>query len=387
MREFMTGRLTALFLGFLMAWLGLVTSASAVTVDNLYAAQVDVDGSNREQLRAGYREGLKQVLLRVSGSRDVFEHEDLDALLSNAENLVQSFQVQRSPDGRGQQLLMSFGAVGVNRALANLDATVWGANRPATLVWVAVESHQGRELVTAVTPVQASEAVAPAESTWQTALLSAAQNRGVPLLLPGQERAENRVLLSDIWGQFIEPVRQASDDYRYDTLAMIRVNQRGESWDALWRLEGMGFDLTGRVTAAASAEALAAEIVDAWADAMAARWAIAAGRVGETQHVDVILDGVTDLASYARVQAALRDMAPINDVGAVRVTGSQMTMRVVFSGEIGQLREHIALDERFVEQKALQTGFLPPEEGGFDALYQALQYQWQPSPVVDPADS
>ncbi|MCH8499574.1 MAG: DUF2066 domain-containing protein [Marinobacter sp.] len=383
----MTGRLTALFLGFLMAWLGLVASASAVTVDNLYAAQVDVEGTNREQLRAGYREGLKQVLLRVSGNRAVFEHEDLDALLRNAENLVQSFQVQRSPDGRGQQLYMTFGAVGVNRALANLDASVWGANRPATLVWVAVDSGQGRQLVTAVAPVQPGEAVTPEETTWQAALFGAAQSRGVPLLLPGVERAENRVLLSDIWGQFLEPVRQASDDYRYDTLAMIRVSQRGESWDALWRLEGMGFDLTGRVADAASVEAVAAEIVDTWADAMAARWAIAAGRVGETQQVDVVLEGVTDLASYARVQAALRDMAPVNDVGAVRVTGTQMTMRVAFSGEIGQLREHIALDERFVEQEAAQIGFLPPEESGFDALYQALQYQWRPSPVVDPADS
>ena len=100
--------------------------AVAVTVTGLYSVEVPVEGAQSEDLSAGYAEGLKKVFVRVSGSRDVLANEGLTDLLSNAESLLQSYQVLRSEGG--DRLRMTFGAVGVNNALASVDAPVWGAN-------------------------------------------------------------------------------------------------------------------------------------------------------------------------------------------------------------------------------------------------------------------
>ena len=111
--------------GVLLAILLLLPlSASAVVVKGLYEAQVSVAGQSPAQQSAAYARGLRQVLLRVSGSRDVLEEEKLRPLLDNAESLLQSYQYQTVRDG-DDQMLMTFGAVAVNRALADLNAPVW----------------------------------------------------------------------------------------------------------------------------------------------------------------------------------------------------------------------------------------------------------------------
>jgi hypothetical protein len=80
------------------------------------------------------------------------------------------------------------------------------------------------------------------------------------------------------------------------------------------------------------------------------------------------------------------------------VRAEQLTLRVVFSGELDQLREYIALDPRFVPmesdirdepsdaaRRATGQSVRGDEEEArqaFESLYQVLYYRWQPSPVI-----
>ncbi|MBC7182380.1 MAG: DUF2066 domain-containing protein, partial [Marinobacter sp.] len=203
---------------FLLA--GFPGPASAVTVSGLYSARVPVAGSSPDQLAEGYSEGLGQVLVRVSGTRDVLALEGAQALLADAESLLLSYQVVRGKSGQNV-LDMSFGAVGVNRALASIGAPVWGANRPLTLAWIAAQDGGSRTLVTDDT----QNAVAPqaAEGTWQAALAAAASKRGLPLALPPASFGSDRELLSDIWGQFVGRVKAASGEMDRDVLALVRI--------------------------------------------------------------------------------------------------------------------------------------------------------------------
>lgn len=399
----------------------LVTApAGAVTVTGLYSVDVPVQGSSPDQLSQGYADGLQKVLVRVSGSRDVLQNDGVRALLDDAESLLQSYQVVRSDDG--DRLRLSFGAVGVNNALASVNAPVWGANRPLTLAWVAVEERGSRSLLTA-----------SGDSAWSRAFLRAAVDRGLPLALPPEDRASDRELLSDIWGQFASRVKSRSENIGHDVMAMVRVNRSGGQWRAGWVFDGMGMDEGEQSVTAATEQELAEKVIGLWADVYASRYAVAAGDVGDLPKVDIVVRGVGSLQDYASIVNVLDDLTPVQTVDASRVAGEQLTLRVAFSGELDQLREYIALDTRFVpltdaeaatmmeggqrsETSASASGGAPsgqevepstgnvPDAGesladplfvyqpllgdaeeseeAFESLYEILHYRWQPGSVI-----
>ncbi|BES71849.1 hypothetical protein RE428_28670 [Marinobacter nanhaiticus D15-8W] len=338
-------------------------AASAVTVEGLYRTQVPVAGSTEEAQQAAYAEGLRQVLSRVAGNREVLESEQIGPLLDNAESLLQSYQYQRSPEGT-DMLSLTFGSVAVNRALADMQVPVWGANRPLTLAWVAVDSGRDRWVLTS------NDDGLDERGRWARAFSEAAAERGLPLALPPEEVRQDRDLLSEIRGQFMENLQAKAKNYAGNLVSVVNVSRRGSDWEARWRLEGPAFNETGEIRGAGSSEALADAVVDAWADKLAARYSVEAGEVSDAQRVDLKIENVASLEAYGAVLNSLNGMTPVVSAGPVRVNGNVATMRVSFSGELSVLQEYIALDSRFVPQ---QVGSESVSMAGEDAANQTRQ--------------
>ncbi|MBW4936612.1 DUF2066 domain-containing protein [Marinobacter sp. F4206] len=344
------------------AWvviLGLVLAAfcapvSAVTVSGLYSVEVPVTGSSPNELAVGYADGLARVFVRVSGTRDVLDKEGVEAVLADAESLLLSYQYLRGENG-DNRLRMAFGAVGVNRALASINAPVWGANRPLTLAWVAVEDRGSRSLITE-SPDSGGSDSQQTSSTWQRAFDQAALDRGLPVALPPATFSGDRELLSDLWGQFVNRIRGVSGDIEHDVMALVRVNRSGGQWRAGWVFDGMSMDGGEESVTAPTPEALAQTVVNRWAERYANRYAVAAGEVGESPQVDIVLRGVSALEDYGKINDVLEGLTPVVSVGATRVKGDQLTLRVAFSGELDQLKEYIALDPRFVAIEGEPSG-------------------------------
>ncbi|MGO1502239.1 MAG: DUF2066 domain-containing protein [Marinobacter sp.] len=400
--------------------------AAAVTVSGLYSVDVPVSGSEPSALAQGYSDGLARVFVRISGTREVLELDGVQALLADAESLLLSYQVLRGSNGKNR-LSMAFGAVGVNRALASVEAPVWGANRPLTLAWVAVENRGVRKLVTGNSDGQAGN------GAWSSAFAGAARERGLPIRLPSNEFDGNRELLSDIWGQFTGRVRKASEGAEHDVLALVRVSRSGGQWRAGWVFEGAKLNSSEESVSADTREALAEALVNRWAELYAGRYAVAAGEVGDSPQVDIVLRGVTSVSDYGKASQVLEGLTPVVNVGASRVKGEQLTLKVAFSGELDQLKQYIALDSRFVpvegepqdtqsasakapvasakpaqaqtaegepeatskdqagtgsSEQAMLTYQPSPEdeeeaEQAFESLYQVLYYRWQPASVIE----
>ncbi|QBM16644.1 hypothetical protein MARI_07320 [Marinobacter sp. JH2] len=389
--------------------------ATAVTITGLYNADVPISGSSSSGVKAGYEAGLREVLVRVSGSRDVLELEGVDQLLSKAESLVLAYQVGES---QGQsRMQMSFGAVGVNRGLAALNAPVWGANRPLTLAWIAVEDRGQRQLITAKTSASAQSDGA---AEWRAHLVEVASERGLPMVFPGEGFSDDRSLLSDLWGQFVDRIEAASEGQAYDVITLMRISRSGGQWRAGWVFEGMGMDASERSASAGTPRELAEKVVDQWAELYAGRYAVSASSVADSPAVDVVVDGVSSLADYGNAVKALEGMTPVRAVGASRIRGERLTLEVAFSGELNQLQEYIALDPRFVAQNAedattivqttevvqpaasvdqgeqeveaeaseasgpayqsLPEGDEQDAADAFESLYEVLYYRWQRTP-------
>ncbi|OEY67795.1 DUF2066 domain-containing protein [Marinobacter sp. X15-166B] len=336
--------------------LGVSLPVAAVIVDGLYTVEVPVSGSQPDQLQAGYAEGLSQVFLRVSGSSEVLRQAEVRALLQEADTLLQAYQFLRADDGEGDRLRMTFGAVGVNRALASVGAPVWGANRPLTLAWVAVQDNRGRQLL-----VNPKGGAAAAGDAWQQAFTNAAARRGLPILLPPARLADDRQLLSEVWGQFMGSIRDASAEWGHDLLATVRINRDGSGWRASWLVEGRGVAEVESSVRGANPGEVANRVVDVWADMLGAKYAVAAGDVSDSAQVDLVIEGVRNQADYAELHASLGNMTPVVRAGAVKVNPDRAIVRVDFTGELSQLKEYIALDQRFVPMPAPRVMMSQPQ--------------------------
>jgi hypothetical protein len=339
-------RMTFQSLTFLLLSLALLAGrVHAVTVNGLYDAVVAVPDTSEAERSPALSRALEKVLVRASGSPRVLQREGIRDVLANAGSLVQAYRYQRAPgegDAEGElQLAVSFGAVGVTRALAGIGAPVWGANRPAVLAWVAVQSRSGRTLATA-----------SADSEWGAIMERAAQDKGIPLVLPEYDEVDRAVLgLSDIWGLFMAPIERASERYRSDLLGVARISETNGGYVARWALRGGGVGLDGEVRGESPA-AVADAITAAWAEALAERYAVAPGADQTLQVVDVVISAVRNLEAYAEIRQSLAAMEPVSGAAPVRVVGDTLRIRLAFNGELELLREHLALERRLVSRQA-----------------------------------
>ncbi|WP_328184558.1 DUF2066 domain-containing protein [Marinobacter sp. OP 3.4] len=363
----------------LMTLLWLLVSATVthgIVVDGLYQAEVPVAGEEDAQLEEGYRAGLEQVLVRVSGDRNVMDREGVASRMENIEPLLESWQVEPGPSGE-DQLQMVFSAQGVNRLLADAGASVWGANRPKTLAWIAVQDGGDRGLLV--------ETGDRSGQGWSALIHDNAEQRGLPLVLPPADRASDRSLLSEVWGQFMGQVSRASSGIEHDLLAVVRVRRSDGLWQASWLYQGRGIEQS-RSVSADSPEALASAMVDAWAGELASRFAVTGDRIETGPYVNLVVEGIDSPSDYAAIKQALSRLNPVESVGATSVSRDRIVFRVEHAGGVAQLQQNIALDERF--QALTGSGGDHPngrdEAGGANAgtTGQKLFYRWQDNVVA-----
>ncbi|WP_158227151.1 DUF2066 domain-containing protein [Mangrovitalea sediminis] len=349
----------------------------AVSVNGLYDATVPVPSTSSSDRPAAFSAALSLVMQRVAGSADILQQPGIVAELKDAGQLVQSYRYETVPapqvttgDGsttasppaaapsatpaaampangttsgapaqtpapQALQMVVSFGPVGVNKALASAGASVWGANRPQIVVWAALDSDSGRMLIT------------PSTADWASAFQQAADTWGLPLVLPRYDAQDQQAVnLSEVWGQFMDSIQQASKPYHADEVVAVRLSGSPGSWQANWRMQGADLSSQGSGTADTPAD-LVSQLAQAWASQLAQRFAVAPSAVGKDQSVELAIRNVNDLDGYAAVRRALRNMTPIESVEPVSITPGELVLRVQFLGELNVLQQYVALDHRF----------------------------------------
>ncbi len=202
---------------------------AAVPVAGLYRAVVPVAGQGPEERRDGIRAALEEVLVRVTGQAEAPRDPRAAPLLEAAARFVEGYRFL--PGGEGlplgmQRLEVRFQREPLEQALYRAGLPVWGRDRPAVLLWLAVRAPQGRELV--------GGELQPAV---QRALLEAARRRGLPLMLPLLD-LEDRARLSEaeVWAGFAEPALAAAKRYAPEAVALGRLEPAGPGWaEVPWR--------------------------------------------------------------------------------------------------------------------------------------------------------
>jgi uncharacterized protein len=322
-------RLMRLLAGFTaLALLSAALPAAAVPVRGLYEASVPVADQSPQLRDSALRRALEVVLVRVTGQRNPAA--TAGSVLSRATMLVQGYGYEAAPGGAGLRLRARFDPRATDAALRALGVPVWGPNRPAHVVWIALrDDGQARGLLDAAGIAARAPAVA-----------SAAEARGLPFTYPLLDAAERtQVRFNDVCGGNMVGVEAASQRYEAAVTLAGCVGREGGDWVGRWTaLFRSGASESWTRAHGTLEEALAAG-VDELADREAQRFAIQAGATSELR---LRVDGVDSLQDYGRVLGYLRGLNAVRSVQVEAAAAGELALRLQIDGEAEALSRAIA---------------------------------------------
>ncbi len=337
------------------------TAAPAVTRTDIYTATLPVPDQSAEARAAAVTQAFEQVLVKMTGQRDVAARPEAQALLASSGRYLAAFRYEQETiidpetnENREQTLLQArFDAQAMARAVREAGLPLWGDERPTTLVWLALEDGGQRVLLSG----DAADDPASFGAEALEALQAAAAARGIPLLLPlldGQDRAQ--VAYADVAGGFAEQVLAASERYGADAVLVGRVLHTGQVWSGRWQLLEAGQPPSQWENRDPVLEAALQGGINPLADTFAARFALqtVSGAVGS--QVDLRIDGVDSLAAYARVLDYLEKLTPVQNAIVREVAAQQLVIRLALRGDVAHLERALKLGRVLAP---VDTGIVP----------------------------
>jgi uncharacterized protein len=311
----------------------------AARVDGMYQAEVEFGASREEAFRAA----LGEVLVRITGRRDILQREETGALLESAQAYAQQFR-QPAPD----RLWVAFDGAALERELTRAGLPVWGAERPSTLLWIAVDAGGGRRFVVA------AGTETPEEAIIQEQARAAAGRRGLPLVFPLMDSEDReRASFAEVWGGFEDSILAASERYGVDAVLVGRL-AADDPGHGRWTL--LGAESMQRWTGGLP------DSVDRVADLFAARFAVVPS--GESRAVRLVVGGLQSMEDYGRVSRFLAGLTAVEALGVESLEDDQAVFRVALRGEPAALDEAVRLG-----------GLLRPDgpTGSRDLIYRVTQ--------------
>jgi uncharacterized protein len=292
----------------------------AAEVPSLYTAQVPFDKSADDGREVAYRAALDVVLLKVSGSDLAGDPEKVELLFPDPATYVVQFR-----PGEQDTLWVSFDGRAIERTLRQAGQTVWGGDRPLTIVWLAVDWGQGqREIIGSDDQDRSGDASRSIDRNrlLRERVLDITDRRGLPVVFPLLDVADlQQVSFSDIWGGFDDAVLEASKRYDANSILIGRVRVNSHQPDN-WRyyLGGQERALTGEP------EYVIGQVADILADEFAIR-----GNA-RVEAVDLTIGGIESVDAYGAVQSMLAHINVVDSFAIVEVSGDTIRYRVEATG-------------------------------------------------------
>lgn len=342
----------------LIVLLGTPFAAYAIEVPTLYTAEVALDKDASNPRDDAYKAALIEVLRRVSGSELSSNYGLIDELFPTPSAYVTQFR-----PGTAETLWVSFDGDAIERVLRSAGQTVWGSERPLTLVWLAVDWGQGdREIIAAGDPdrLQQEGRSIDRNRLLRERVLDIAQKRGLPLAFPLLDTTDlQSVTFSDIWGGFDDRIVAASERYDANSILIGRVrpaSNQNNRWTYVFGSQNLSW--TGPPEA----------IIDQIADRLASEFAVGGG--SPLVRVALNVSGIESVDSFGSVQHMLAKVSLIESMHIAQVSGDTVSYEIEIRGGEDRLRRAL----RFAGLVEQESSF---NSGGFESE-PALDFFYNP---------
>lgn len=316
-------------------------NVQASAIKHIYEVNLPVVSQENQIRRAAFEQALIEVSVRVSGNSLA----PTQLNLSQASRMVRQYRYQAMPQEEIDlyvkqsgtlvapkfKLWVQFDDGKVKQLLRENGLPIWGYQRPNVLVWLAVKDGRNRYLLKNSDTSQIKDAVS-----------KEAERRGLPVIWPEYDMQDKKVVnFIDVWGEFWEPVKQASKRYPVDAIILGRMNWANGSWQVEWSLLMEGKTESWRLSAL-DLDMLMNSGIGVATDHISSRFAVFADSDNDAK----LLVRVSDLNSVEKYAAAshyLSSLAPVKNVYATEVNQQNVDFHIELSGDEIDLKRIIAL--------------------------------------------
>lgn len=311
-----------------------LSSTGALSSD-LYRGEVTVTDELPETRNVALQEILRQVLVRVSGKKDVMSLTGASEVLREGTALVQQFRYRTEaaagdPDAPVTRVLSArFDPAALHRVMSQHQVPVWLGDRPRVILWVGIEQGGARTLLNLAETPDALQR-----------LQQRADARGMPLQLPLLDLEDRAALtVADLWSGYAPAIQGASARYPHAAIATARLQRSLDGrWAAAWELWWDEQHQVLRSEGESPGEALARG-VDLVQDRLALR---PDSRYSDhAQLTRVGIEGVWDLAAYTRLLQSLGEIPEIRTLVVLEAGPGRIVLGVQVDGGTDLLAQRL----------------------------------------------
>ena len=331
-------------LATLLCCLPLMVSAAQVT--DLYQGKAPTSGD----MVAAQSQALGDVLVKVTGKRDILTQPDVVKALAAPGDYVQHYGYQDV--GPVKFLKADFNVAKVNALISQSKFALLGPARPQMALWLVINEGERRIL-----PDQSSDG-------WASALRTQSQAMGLPVSIPLMDLDDNMAVnATDVWGRFAAPILQASQRYGAEMVVLGKLTPEGAKWSIDWGLYGpkAGGELAELTRGSSSGTQ--AEVAQHFADELAA-WLVqnyGARISGVASSQTLVVEGLSGIDGMITVQKMLQGMASVTKVTIGKLEGDKVTFDLSLQGDKAELIRGLQLESRLRQIDDNDSG---------------LRYQW-----------
>ncbi|MDM5112732.1 DUF2066 domain-containing protein [Aeromonas salmonicida] len=325
---------------------GLSFMVSAAQVTDLYQGKAPTSGD----MVAAQSQALGDVLVKVTGKRDILTQPDVVKALAAPGDYVQHYGYQDV--GPVKFLKADFNVAKVNALISQSKFALLGPARPQMALWLVINEGERRIL-----PDQSSDG-------WASALRTQSQAMGLPVSIPLMDLDDNMAVnATDVWGRFAAPILQASQRYGAEMVVLGKLTPEGDKWSMDWGLYGpkAGGELAELTRGSSSGTQ--AEVAQHFADELAA-WLVqnyGARISGVASSQTLVVEGLSGIDGMITVQKMLQGMASVTKVTIGKLEGDKVTFDLSLQGDKGELIRGLQLESRLRQIDDNDSG---------------LRYQW-----------
>jgi uncharacterized protein len=309
----------------------------------LYSGRVRVADQGEAARAEGFRAALGQVLVKLSGQRQVVADPRLAPLQDSAAELVEEYRYlapeplpgapAAADPAPGSLLVVEFSAPALDAELRRLEVPRWPAERGPLLLWILAPDGERSGL---------------AESARERLA-----ERGVPVLEPLWDLQDTLALGAAGAGSAAARIAAAGARYGAPHWLLLEPRIEAAAVEGDWQLGGAGPAASGSPRAA-TREDWIRSAVDAAVDALAAAQSYRPGDHVLTQRLRI--EGIQSYPTYRAVVEALEGLDMVRGVDVEAMSAGQVTFALRLDGEAELLWRALAGDSRFTAVAGVGDG-------------------------------
>ncbi|MDF2867529.1 MAG: hypothetical protein K0S11_999 [Gammaproteobacteria bacterium] len=319
MVETMLGKRSLICFCLFISLIGIPLSIQALSEADLYQAMVPVNSQTDSERQKILPEAMTQVLIKLSGNPRLADNVNIRSYLTQAPRYIQQYRYGSLPNLKSV-LFVTFNSSAIDNILQKLGQKKWVSERPVVLVWLATEANANHVTID------------ESDKIGQLIKLNA-QQRGITCIFPAYDLEDmQQVSVNDLWAPNPSPILKTAQRYQADKLLIGRVTQaNSQSWSAQWQLGNAEQWQTINASGTNLNEVIQQGMDQILLQLVSNDVSPNTGNAPK-QKIEIIVNRVTGLADYQKVQDFLQNLPAVLSVQVLNVGADQLTFNIATQG-------------------------------------------------------